>query len=129
MNTEELTNKASIVLDKLLDAVNTGIDKAPEALTTLAKEYCTYFVIENAPIASTIASVLCFVFMCLAWNWILKEFKKEPGHGDVAMMMALLSAAPFVLSFSMTLSGAKAMLQAHYAPKAFLIENLRGNKK
>lgn len=123
-NTEELTDKAGLILDKILDAVNSGIDKAPEVVGVLAEEYVTYYAL---PLWFQVIVGSClFIGGALSFGgsfWFGKKTKYTDGGPWLAfffMGLVFFSVGIIVLS-----SRVPDLLQATYAPKAFLIENLR----
>lgn len=125
---EELTNKATLILDKMLDAVNTGVDKAPEFAAGLASEYVVYFTISF--VTDILVGLLLIVFSILFARWAMKSqrnnrdkdlFSKSDAFIILWMACVLCGFAGPLFFFS----GLQQSAQAYLAPKAFLIENVR----
>ena len=123
---KELEDKAFVILDKMLDAVNSGVDKAPEFLAGLAEEYGIYFAIENAPILSLYFFVISAVLFIWAIRSVVKGFKTANLEDkDTYFFCITTTFIALLVAGSFLIDGSKDIIQAIYAPKAFLIENVR----
>lgn len=123
---EELEKKAFVILDKMLDAVNSGVDKAPEFLSGLADEYGIYFAIENAPILSLTFFTISVVLFIWALKSAVKGFKKaNEADKDTYFFCITVTFIALLIAGAFLIDGSKDIIQAIYAPKAFLIENVR----
>lgn len=123
---KELEDKAFLILDKMLDAVNSGVDKAPEFVAGLAEEYVAYFMISSiTPLAISIMFLIVAVFFMSKGLSRGIESDWSGPKGDLATTYVCTSAFVILVTGMIIYYNTPDVLQAIYAPKAFLIENVR----
>jgi hypothetical protein len=119
METKELTDKATLILDKMLDAVNLGVDKAPEFTSELIREYMLYYSIGHYV---GVASCLFVLSICAYFFMKGMKLNKYRNDGDGYIFLSTSFGA---LTFIFLVCLAVDVIRIHVAPKAFLIENIR----
>ena len=113
-------------VDQVLDLLISGIGEAKQELPVLMEEYVNYFMVEN--IVGVIASLALILISSIAVVYCSKK-RNEKGRDysdklDYSAFMALCSiivvSSAFFFSFHLT-----SVLKLTFAPKAYLIEQLR----
>jgi hypothetical protein len=132
---DQMQNTVSKILNMLL----TGLEKAGqvvgEELPKLLEEYVKFFIIDEIPLAS-IVFLLFFGWLAIwgrrLWFRLYQWHKAErvdefglfmcTGIGSIILGIILIGSVGDVVSSTKTIA------KLYYAPKAYLIERLRGNE-
>lgn len=114
MNDQTL-NKANELLDKMISMADKGLDQAPAVLQDLASEYMRYFLV-----GEMVWLAIGLVGLLIGIVFTIIGIKKDWNDGIAFCFFIIL------ISFTIIAANIKPALQAYYAPKAFMIEKLRG---
>jgi uncharacterized membrane protein len=127
---KDLEEKAFFVLEAMLNAISSGIEKAPVFISSLANEYVAYFVIENGAIAlASLIMVIVSLYMIYKGMQIFKRDADKPYYdrSGVEPFLFMVGGLILLISFGLFVNKSISTLQAYYAPKAFLIESVRNS--
>lgn len=129
----ELKNKAETILNKLLDALDSGIEKAPGFFGDLLKEYISYYKVSAVYhiIVGTLLKVGSF-FSFKAGLYIIdanKLAKYSYEESSMHILFLILGSVLGIIGLLMAISELQTLLMLKYAPKAFLIEKFRYKKE
>lgn len=117
---EELQEKGLQIIDKLLVALDSGIDSAPEAMSTLIDSYSKYYLINAFPAISAsfcVGTILGYILIVKNINKILES--DDGIIGAFALFLLVSIPVPFFID------GILSMMSFYVAPHAAIIEMLR----
>lgn len=120
---EQLQQKAA----ELLDRVIAGIDKGVELVPGLTEEYLWYFILEEIPYLQI---PLLIVFL-MGVRYAYKMLKKYYARSDEDFYLGICAGFVLLVCFSVVTTCSftkriKNLMQIKVAPKAYLIEKIRG---
>lgn len=125
---QQTIDKATALLDKLLDAASTGIDKAPVAIADITKEFVTLYMIDLAPIIPLvliIPLVITIKFLLVFYKNHKSEDSYQAREKKLFSVMCIVFCCIGIGGLAAdALYNIKDMVKLHYAPKAFLIDKM-----
>lgn len=125
---KNIEEKASKILDLMISGVEDGVELAKTEMPQLLNEYMHYLFIKNIPLVALSLAALSAVTIIVNY-WLAARAIKKNHEPSIYCVIIAFSAALLIPCLMSALSDAKRLYALKHAPKAYLIEEIRGKHR